>query len=90
MKKFASMLLAIFLMFTLTIPSFAAESTASKNLLENVTLGLVNGILREDVSDTRAIFKMGKKQSAASKSSILPDSATPSPMKMTIRIWPKT
>lgn len=58
MKKFASMLLAISLMFTLTIPSFAAESTASENLLENVTLGLVNGILREDVSDTRAIFKM--------------------------------
>ena len=60
MKKFASMLLAISLMFTLTIPSFAAESTASKNLLENVTLELVNGILREDVSDTRAIFKMGE------------------------------
>ena len=60
MKKFASMLLAIFLMFTLTIPSFAAESTASENLLENVTLELVNGILREDVSDTRAIFKMGE------------------------------
>ena len=36
---------------------FNAESTASKNLLENVTLELVNGILREDVSDTRAIFK---------------------------------
>ena len=36
------------------------ESTASKNLLENVTLELVNGILREDVSDTRAIFKMGE------------------------------
>ena len=60
MKKFASMLLAISLMFTLTIPSFAAESTASKNLLENVTLELVNGILREDVSNTRAIFKMGE------------------------------
>lgn len=60
MKKFASMLLAISLMFTLTIPSFAAESTASENLLENVTLELVNGILREDVSDTRAIFKMGE------------------------------
>jgi len=60
MKKFASMLLAISLMFTLAIPSFAAESTASKNLLENVTLELVNGILREDVSDTRAIFKMGE------------------------------
>lgn len=60
MKKFASMLLAISLMFTLTIPSFAAESTASENLLENVTFELVNGILREDVSDTRAIFKMGE------------------------------
>lgn len=60
MKKFASMLLAIALMFTLTIPYSAAESTASKNLLENVTLELVNGILREDVSDTRAIFKMGE------------------------------
>ena len=60
MKKFASMLLAISLMFTLTIPSFAAENTASENLLENVTLELVNGILREDVSDTRAIFKMGE------------------------------
>ena len=60
MKKFASMLLAISLMFTLAIPSFAAESTASENLLENVTLELVNGILREDVSDTRAIFKMGE------------------------------
>lgn len=60
MKKFASMLLAISLMFTLAIPSFAAESTASKNLLENVTLELVNGILRKDVSDTRAIFKMGE------------------------------
>ena len=60
MKKFASMLLAISLMFTLTIPSFAAESAVSENLLENVTLELVNGILREDVSDTRAIFKMGE------------------------------
>lgn len=60
MKKFASMLLAISLMFTLAIPSFAAESTASENLLETVTLELVNGILREDVSDTRAIFKMGE------------------------------
>ena len=60
MKKFASMLLAISLMFTLTIPSFAAESTASENLLETVTFELVNGILREDVSDTRAIFKMGE------------------------------
>lgn len=39
---------------------FNAESTASENLLENVTLELVNGILREDVSDTRAIFKMGE------------------------------
>ena len=58
MKKFASMLLAISLMFTLAIPSFAAESTASENLLENVTLELVNGILREDVSNTRAIFLM--------------------------------
>ena len=60
MKKFASMLLAISLMLTLAIPYSAAESTASKNLLENVTLELVNGILREDVSDTRAIFKMGE------------------------------
>ena len=60
MKKFASMLLAISLMFTLAIPCFAVESTASENLLENVTLELVNGILREDVSDTRAIFKMGE------------------------------
>lgn len=60
MKKIASMLLAISLMFTLAIPSFAAESTASKNLLGNVTLELVNGILQEDVSDTRAIFKMGE------------------------------
>ena len=60
MKKFASMLLAISLMFTLAIPCFAAESTASENLFENVTLELVNGILREDVSDTRAIFKMGE------------------------------
>ena len=60
MKKFASMLLAISLMFTLTIPSFAAESAVSENLLENVTLELVNGILREDVSDTRTIFKMGE------------------------------
>lgn len=60
MKKFASMLLAISLMFTLAIPCFAAESTASENLLGNVTLELVNGILREDVSDTRAIFKMGE------------------------------
>lgn len=58
MKKFASMFLAISLMFTLAIPCFAAESTASENLLENVTLELVNGILREDVSDTRAIFLM--------------------------------
>ena len=58
MKKIASMLLAISLMFTLAIPSFAAESTASENLLENVTLELVNGILREDVSNTRAIFLM--------------------------------
>lgn len=58
MKKFASMLLAISLMFTLTIPSFAAESAVSENLLENVTLELVNGILRKDVSDTRAIFLM--------------------------------
>lgn len=60
MKKFASMLLAISLMFTLVIPCFAAESTASKNLLENVTLELVNGIVREDVSNTRAIFLMGE------------------------------
>lgn len=60
MKKLASVLLAIALMFTLTIPSFAAESAVSENLLENVTLELVNGILREDVSDTRAIFKMGE------------------------------
>lgn len=60
MKKLASVLLAIAFMFTLTIPSFAAESTASENLLETVTLELVNGILREDVSDTRAIFKMGE------------------------------
>ena len=60
MKKLASVLLAIAFMFTLAIPSFAAESTASENLLENVTLELVNGILREDVSDTRAIFKMGE------------------------------
>lgn len=60
MKKFASMLLAISLMLTLAIPYSAAESTASENLLENVTLELVNGILREDVSDTRAIFKMGE------------------------------
>lgn len=60
MKKLASVLLAIALMLTLAIPYSAAESTASKNLLENVTLELVNGILREDVSDTRAIFKMGE------------------------------
>lgn len=60
MKKLASVLLAIAFMFTLTIPSFAAESAVSENLLENVTLELVNGILREDVSDTRAIFKMGE------------------------------
>ena len=39
---------------------FNAESIASENLLENVTLELVNGIMREDVSDTRAIFKMGE------------------------------
>jgi hypothetical protein len=58
MKKLASVLLAIAFMFTLAIPSFAAESTASENLLENVTLELVNGILREDVSNTRAIFLM--------------------------------
>lgn len=37
---------------------FNVESTASENLLENVTLELVNGILREDVSNTRAIFLM--------------------------------
>lgn len=60
MKKLASVLLAIALMLTLVIPYSAAESTASENLLENVTLELVNGILREDVSDTRAIFKMGE------------------------------
>lgn len=60
MKKLASVLLAIALMLTLAIPYSAAESTASENLLENVTLELVNGILREDVSDTRAIFKMGE------------------------------
>lgn len=60
MKKLASVLLAIALMLTLAIPYSAAESTASENLLKNVTLELVNGILREDVSDTRAIFKMGE------------------------------
>ena len=60
MNKLASVLLAIALMLTLASPYSAAESTASENLLENVTLGLVNGILREDVSDTRAIFKMGE------------------------------
>ena len=60
MKKIASVLLAIALMLTLAIPYSAAESTAPENLLENVTLELVNGILREDVSDTRAIFKMGE------------------------------
>ena len=60
MKKLASVLLAIAFMFTLAIPCFAAESAVSENLLENVTLELVNGILREDVSDTRAIFKMGE------------------------------
>lgn len=64
MKKLASMLLVIALMLTLAIPCFA-ENTASSpavsgHLLENITLELVNGIVREDVSDTRAIFKMGE------------------------------
>lgn len=39
---------------------FNVESIASENLLKNITLELVNRILREDVSDTRAIFKMGE------------------------------
>lgn len=62
---------------------FNVESTASENLLENVTLELVNGILREDVSNTRAIFLMDEETIGGIEILDIAGSVKRSPMKMT-------